>query len=250
MHQDVEKLLNAAKEKGFITEKQRDIILNKAQQLGEDMAEVEFMLEDITIKKGTNEKVKSKKCPNCGALIDDLALKCPECGAMISEEADASAKVRAIIKETSEKLSEITKSRKIIRKELKEDGMEDVDVIVEDEIAKRQVAVINAFSVPFTANALIQGYAYALGRSSLNKLTDDMEDTEEMITSAWLNKAKELYKLVQSVPNPDQQTQIWLENNKSILEAKHKGIMPNWLGILLGLVTCFLLYWGIYKLFF
>ena len=49
MHQDIEKLLNAAKEKGFLTEKQREIILNKARQLGEDMAEVEFFLEDIKI---------------------------------------------------------------------------------------------------------------------------------------------------------------------------------------------------------
>ena len=51
MHQDIEKLLNAAKEKGSMTERQREIILNKAQQLGEDMAEVEFMLEDIFVNK-------------------------------------------------------------------------------------------------------------------------------------------------------------------------------------------------------
>ena len=51
MHQDIEKLINAAKAKGSITERQREIILNKAQQLGEDISEVEFILEDIAVNK-------------------------------------------------------------------------------------------------------------------------------------------------------------------------------------------------------
>lgn len=244
MHQDVEKLLNAAKEKGFITEKQRDIILNKAQQLGEDMAEVEFMLEDITIKKGTNEKVKSKKCPNCGALIDDLALKCPDCGAMISEEADASAKVRAIIKETSEKLSEITKSRKIIRKELKEGGMEDVDDMdIDDEILKRKISMINSFSVPFAANALIQGYEFVYGHYESSKTNVG----ENAIANAWLGKAKELYSLVNSVPNKDKEVQAWLTFHSEIMKKKAKNEDAWYYWVLVILVTGGMFY-GLYKL--
>lgn len=78
MHQDIEKLLDIAKEKGSITEKQREIILNKAQQLGEDVSEVEFILEDIPLKKDMVEK--TKRCPHCGNMMAGNELKCPDCG--------------------------------------------------------------------------------------------------------------------------------------------------------------------------
>lgn len=80
MHQDIEKLLNAAKEKGSITEKQRDIILSKAEKLGEDISEVEFVLEDIPLKSGTSEKQHMKQCPNCGNKVAENTWKCPDCG--------------------------------------------------------------------------------------------------------------------------------------------------------------------------
>ena len=78
MHQDIEKLLSTAKEKGSITEKQREIILSKAQQLEEDMAEVEFLLEDIPLKKNETTRVKTKRCPHCGAVMSDMEQVCPE----------------------------------------------------------------------------------------------------------------------------------------------------------------------------
>lgn len=96
MHQDVEKLLNAAKEKGSITEKQRNLIIAKAQQLNDDTTEIEFILDDIPIKNSVEahtlppipalEKTKSnkqgevKKCPLCGAIVQGFQAKCPECG--------------------------------------------------------------------------------------------------------------------------------------------------------------------------
>lgn len=49
MHAEIEKLLHLAKEKGGITEHQRQLIVSKAKQLGEDMVDVEFFLENIPI---------------------------------------------------------------------------------------------------------------------------------------------------------------------------------------------------------
>ena len=42
MHKDVERLIALAKERGFLTLSQRELILNKAQELGDDIIEVEF----------------------------------------------------------------------------------------------------------------------------------------------------------------------------------------------------------------
>ena len=49
MHPDIEKLLSIAKENGNLTEKQREIILRKAEKLGEDLDEVEMILESLSI---------------------------------------------------------------------------------------------------------------------------------------------------------------------------------------------------------
>lgn len=53
MHKDVERLIALAKERGFLTLSQRELILNKAQELGDDIIEVEFFLEDLKIEEVT-----------------------------------------------------------------------------------------------------------------------------------------------------------------------------------------------------
>ena len=45
MHPDIEKLINIAKERDELTEEQKEVILRKAGQLGEDVDEIEFILE-------------------------------------------------------------------------------------------------------------------------------------------------------------------------------------------------------------
>ncbi len=223
MHQDIEKLLNAAKEKGSVTEKQREIILSKAQQLGEDMAELEFVLEDIPIKKGENDKLKSKRCPQCGAIVDDMALKCPDCGYAFKDESDANLAVRKIIEETERKIEEARNSdRDIIRDKLmkgREKDDEVWDYEIDDEVEKRVRAAVAAFKVPYTQNALIQAYEYAYGQFEQNKLTDTM------IAPAWLGKSKELYGLIRSQPNKDVETKAWLEAHAEVLKA---STFPKW----------------------
>ena len=219
MHQDIEKLLNAAKEKGSITEKQREIILNKAQQLGEDMTEVEFMLEDIPIRKSVNEKLKKKKCPNCGALVADMELKCTECGYTFQNESEANRSVRDIINETERKIKEAQNSdRKQIFNEIKKakGNREDdellnmeIDFKVDDIIHERVLSAISSFSVPYTSNALIQAFEYTYGQYEQHKIDN--------FGSAWLGKSKELYNLIRSQPTLDDATQRWIENHKDIL---------------------------------
>ena len=221
MHQDIEKLLNAAKEKGSITEKQREIILNKAQQLGEDMAEVEFVLEDIPLlKKETDKRAKTKKCPQCGAAVSDLAIKCPDCGCVLHDESDATRRARDIIQEHSAKMNAINKVN--IRKEMNDKGVKPMNKIdsffnvgmVDSDIEKRTLETIASFSVPFTANAMIQGYEYAYARYLSVK--DNVGDEE--IANASLGKAKEMYGLIKSVQNPDEETLLWIKGHSSIMK--------------------------------
>lgn len=50
MHPDTEKLISIARGNGFVSRSQREAILNRAKSLGDDMVEVEFILDDIPVK--------------------------------------------------------------------------------------------------------------------------------------------------------------------------------------------------------
>ena len=88
MNPEIEKLIDLALADGQITEKERAIILRKAEKLGEDIDEVEMVLEGKISKltqaknKGQSENKQGlvKKCPHCGAPAKSFSDKCDACG--------------------------------------------------------------------------------------------------------------------------------------------------------------------------
>jgi len=88
MNPEIEKLIDFALADGQITEKERVIIIRKAEKLGEDIDEVEMILEAKISKltlinnKGQSESKQGlvKKCPHCGAPAKAFSDKCDACG--------------------------------------------------------------------------------------------------------------------------------------------------------------------------
>jgi len=88
MDPEIENLIDLALADGQITEKERAIILRKAEKLGEDIDEVEMVLEGKISKltqtknKGQSETKQGlvKKCPHCGAPAKSFSDKCDACG--------------------------------------------------------------------------------------------------------------------------------------------------------------------------
>lgn len=100
MHLELENLINMALADGEVTEKERAIILRKAEILGEDKDEIEMILDGklALLKKEkeanvlpntfpappletkSNKEGDLKKCPSCGAPVQSFNTKCPECG--------------------------------------------------------------------------------------------------------------------------------------------------------------------------
>ena len=88
MHPEIEKLIDLALADGQVTEKEKAIILRKAEALGEDKDEVEMTLDGklhqlhITEKKqnGNSKHGVIKKCPHCGAPAKSFNDKCDACG--------------------------------------------------------------------------------------------------------------------------------------------------------------------------
>lgn len=77
---------------GVLTEKERQVILKKAEGMGLDKDEIDLYLDAQVqkIDQATDAAVrrqKGKQCPHCGAYVSQMTDKCPECGQYITPEA-------------------------------------------------------------------------------------------------------------------------------------------------------------------
>lgn len=92
---------------GVLTDKERQVILNKAEKMGLDRDEIDLYL-DAEVQKVDQQtdaavrKQKGKTCPYCGGSIPQLADKCPHCGENITPE--ASKELQEIFDEVEEAL--------------------------------------------------------------------------------------------------------------------------------------------------
>ncbi|MDP4678985.1 MAG: hypothetical protein NWS46_01315 [Cyclobacteriaceae bacterium] len=82
---ELENLINMALADGVVTEKERAIILRKAEALGEDIDEVEMILEgkrhqlEVSKPKQKEKVGNIKTCPACGASVKAMSLSCSDC---------------------------------------------------------------------------------------------------------------------------------------------------------------------------
>ena len=77
---------------GVLTDKERQVILNKAEKMGLDRDEIDLYLdaEVQKIDQQTDAAVRNQKgktCPFCGGSVPQLTDKCPHCGENITPEA-------------------------------------------------------------------------------------------------------------------------------------------------------------------
>lgn len=77
---------------GIISEKERAVLLKKAEELGLDKDEMDLYIDaqqqktDQSMETAANKR-RGKTCPYCGGSIPALTDKCPHCGANITPEA-------------------------------------------------------------------------------------------------------------------------------------------------------------------
>lgn len=90
--QELDQLIQEYLTDGVLTDKERAVILRKAESMGLDRDEIDLYL-DAQIQKidqatdAAVRKQKGKQCPYCGGSIPQLADKCPHCGENITAEA-------------------------------------------------------------------------------------------------------------------------------------------------------------------
>ena len=89
---ELEQLIQFAVEDGEVTDKERSVLMRKAQEAGMDLDEFEMILNarlhekqkasaaPAAPKPSNNKHGEIRKCPACGAMVSAFTAKCSECG--------------------------------------------------------------------------------------------------------------------------------------------------------------------------
>lgn len=90
--QELDDLIKEYLTDGIISTKERQVLLNKAQELGLNVDEVDLYIDAQEQKEKQSvdaavSKRRGKTCPYCGQSIPELTDKCPYCGKNITPEA-------------------------------------------------------------------------------------------------------------------------------------------------------------------
>lgn len=232
MHEDIQKLIDIVKEYGELTDKQKEIILRKAEKLGEDVDEVEMLLESIKFqspqKSENSVRIKMRNCPNCGAKVPANDVKCPECGYIMESEAESNTRNRDYLSELFKELANLS-------------GKQNTE---------KRIERIRGMNMPMTFDAQVMGYNAAksryegyvsiVGTENYDCHQDIIEAKER---AAWLAKAKEFYFNVESLRGDDQARRSWLESNKGILAIQGKEVWTT--GGVFGLIILVLMAFGL-----
>lgn len=236
----IEGLISAALADGELTEKEKQILFKRAEEQGIDLNEFEMVLNarlfemKKTMQQTQPNKEASpksnkfgdiKKCPACGAIIQNFQTKCNECGhefrdisavtsaqklfdLLQAAEMRKSEHITAHNQEKARRLEELSKRHnsdssitKILggskRKETQDEEREDLIrelnnnlSIIEKSAEQEKLAIIKNFPVPNTGEDLIELLAMTTSNAYDN---DGVIGLEE---EAWLQKTDQIYQKV------------------------------------------------------
>lgn len=225
----LEKLINMALVDGEITDKERQVLIRRAEAEGVDPDEFEMELEarlymrqqqnptpDAPKPTATEEQParKSNKCPACGAMVPAFTTKCPECGVDLHNTAAAHSVSRLfeMLNEVDAKFAQ-TKSTSIL------DELFTLESPAEKATRQKKTIVQN-FPVPTTKEDILEFLALAAPlakkKGFFGRLSADY-DPETDMTDVWRAKCEQIIiKAKFSMKNDPQTLAEILEYGKKI----------------------------------
>lgn len=227
MHPEIENLINMALADGDVTEKERAIILRKADTLGLDADEVEMILDGrLALSKKeqnldsefnsskSNKEGDIKKCPSCGSSVQSFVSKCVDCG----------HEFRNISAVSSIKLlhSELQKGEDDERNKPRSWAEKlDGELAVAKAVANRQKSIIVSFPVPNTKEDLMEFLSVASGEAS-KKLGFFISAVhpEAVLKNAWKAKCEQIINKARLTFKDDKSTMVEVENYTKQLKIK------------------------------
>jgi hypothetical protein len=170
MNPEIDRLIKIAIADGEISEKERGIILRKAESLGLDKDEIEMILDGelAVLKKESqknsqnspksNKEGEIRKCPSCGAPAPSFTTKCAECGHEFR-----SINAEHSINELFKTLQDIEKNeRSKPRAKSFASMLGDIDIEREIAIGHQLSNAIESFPVPNSKESILEFLSMAI----------------------------------------------------------------------------------------
>ena len=210
MNPELEKYIDFVVADGEVTEKEKNVLIKKAQELNVDLDEMEIVLDAKlhVIQKETQPKevqaevpppAENKpsvtKCPACVAVIDSFSTRCPYCDAEIRDTKTVSSMER--LNDAFQKIDESERSKK--------QKWWDDDEDIQEVVVTRQISVLSTFPVPNTNEDLLE--FLSLASSEAQKKTEWLTPENKM-RKAWRTKCQQIIT----------KARFAMKNDKKLLE--------------------------------
>lgn len=231
MNPEIEKLIDLALADGQITEKEINVILKKAAELGLDADEVEMTIDgklhqlEATKPKQKEKAGNVKTCPACGAAVKSIQFDCADCGHVFTNTKSNSNLTELEIKLGSAKND-----------------------------AKR-IKIITDHPIPNSKEDLIEMATFFSGKvlsSQGQSISTIQNDTE--VTKAYYGRALEVINKIRIMAHTDLEINktmdlIEIKMQNTIKKQKSSFVIGFWSRMIFGIAFCYFLYAFIAKLF-
>jgi hypothetical protein len=205
MHPEIEKLIDIALADGQVTDKERNVILKKAAELGINTDEVEMILDGKLHQIEANKPKQKEKignirtCPACGTSVKVMEIKCFQCN--------------------HEFTSEIDKSLNVLMAKIEKINIDNYDF--DGDYYKKIATLINKSIVPSLANDL-----YEFGIKSVAEINSELHYWRDD-SAAWKNKAEDCIMKLKMVELQNPKFIVLRSEIENSLEKKVLQIKKN-----------------------
>jgi Zn finger protein HypA/HybF involved in hydrogenase expression len=166
MNPELEKFIDFAVADGEVTDKEKAILIRKAEEFGVELDEMEMVLnaklhmiqKEAQPKEGLAEvtphaenKPSVAKCPQCAAAIESFSTICPYCDAELRD-------IKAS-KTISELHADLTKAEVAGEDEFKNKGfMEKLtnNFNSQSHVIKKKISILNSYPIPNTKEDILE----------------------------------------------------------------------------------------------
>ena len=196
MNTELENIVDSVLLSGELTDRSRELLMKKAEQLGVDLLDFELELESkISQKKAStnvqlpintsnttqsNKEGDLKKCPSCGAPVGSFSSVCQDCGHEFRNIKSANS-----VQDFYYKFSDIDRE---VRKEFELGKLEDYEVDI--KIYERKARFVDAFPIPNAKEDILEFLTIAV--PEVNRKFYFMELHKKELRKAWRAKCEQI----------------------------------------------------------
>lgn len=221
MNPELEKTVNSVLANGEVSDRSRELLMKKAEQLGIDLLDFELELESKIAQQKSNQKNQNnnitnnltqnsklgdiKKCPECGSVVESFNTKCKDCGHEFRNVG-----INSSVKRFSEQLLVIDidarddyykngRDKTVIPKgplsseKIFQKSTQVIELEIEASAIERKINLICSFPVPNSKEEILEFLVLCIPLAS-KKLGfwDKVQQSKTKLKKAWLSKAEEI----------------------------------------------------------